>query len=176
MSGARESQVFGSKIIVNNVAVTPVFALWHITMCSGYVWQLLIIMLWFINLFQTKYGYTSAILALDSRLRTDAPALNWCVKWHHLKGYFSARFLIAGIDWHPLYMHVDLIHLSSMGFYEISFYKFTFPIMSLHIMLQIGMLYYTYSHLHMIVFVYGMSVNFIYINKKILHCIAPIQY
>ena len=30
-------------------------------------------MLWLINLFQTKYGYTTATLALGSRLLSDAP-------------------------------------------------------------------------------------------------------
>ena len=30
-------------------------------------------MMWFINLFQTKYGYTPATLALGSRLLSDAP-------------------------------------------------------------------------------------------------------
>ena len=83
---ARETQssVFGSKMIVNNVAVSPVCAFWHITMCAGHVSQLLIIKQWFINLLGKKGRYTSATLALGS----------WCVKWHHLTAYFSARFLI----------------------------------------------------------------------------------
>ena len=34
----------------NNVAVTPVYALWYITMCAGRVSHFLIIILWFINL------------------------------------------------------------------------------------------------------------------------------
>ena len=33
--------VFGSKMIVNDVSVTSVFALLHITMCAEHVWQLL---------------------------------------------------------------------------------------------------------------------------------------
>ena len=28
---------FGMQMIVNNVAVTPVYALWYITMCAGHV-------------------------------------------------------------------------------------------------------------------------------------------
>ena len=51
-------------MIVNNVAVTLVYALWHITMCAGHVSQLLIITLRLINLFETKYRYTSATLVL----------------------------------------------------------------------------------------------------------------
>ena len=46
-----KTAVYGSKMIVNNAAVTHVYALWYITMCAGHVSQLLIIILWFINLF-----------------------------------------------------------------------------------------------------------------------------
>ena len=53
VSSARETQgVFCSKIIVNNVAVAPDCAFWPLTMCAGHVSQLLIIKLWFINLFE----------------------------------------------------------------------------------------------------------------------------
>ena len=31
------SAVFGSKMIVINVAVAPVYSFWHITMCAGHV-------------------------------------------------------------------------------------------------------------------------------------------
>ena len=55
-------------MIVNNVAVTPVLAMWHLTMFAGHVWQLLIIIIGYINLFERKYGYISATLALGSRL------------------------------------------------------------------------------------------------------------
>ena len=47
---------FGSKMIVNNMVITPVYALWHITMCAGHVSQLLIIIQWFINLFKQNIG------------------------------------------------------------------------------------------------------------------------
>ena len=75
--------------------VARVYALWHITMCARHVSQLLSIILWFINLFETKYWYTSATLVSGSRLWTDAPAMNRCVKWHHLTASFSAWFLIG---------------------------------------------------------------------------------
>ena len=54
--------------LVDDVAVTRVYALWHITMCARHVSQHLSIILWFINLFETKYWYTSAILVSGSRL------------------------------------------------------------------------------------------------------------
>ena len=44
---ATSVRVYGLKMIVNNVAVTPVYALWHITICAGHVSQLLIIIPWF---------------------------------------------------------------------------------------------------------------------------------
>ncbi len=57
---------FGLKTIVNNVAVTPVYALWHI-MCAGHVSELLIIILWFINLFETNsISYETIYLGMQS--------------------------------------------------------------------------------------------------------------
>ncbi len=43
---------FGLKMIVSNVAVTSVYALWYITMCAGHVSQLLSIIPLFINIFE----------------------------------------------------------------------------------------------------------------------------
>ena len=43
---ATGTRLFCLKMIVNNVAVAPVYALWHITMCAGHVSQLLIILLY----------------------------------------------------------------------------------------------------------------------------------
>ena len=57
-------------MIVTNVAITPVYELWHITMCAGHVSQLSIIILWLIKLFKTKYWYTSVALIFGSQLRT----------------------------------------------------------------------------------------------------------
>ena len=71
VSRARGTQLLlliGLNMIVNNVADTPVYALWHIAMCARHVSQLLIIILRFINLFKTKYRYTSATLVLGLRL------------------------------------------------------------------------------------------------------------
>ena len=71
VSNAHETQL---NMIVNNVAVTPVYALRHITMCAGHVCQRLVIMLLlllFTNLFEKEYRYTSATLVLGSRLCTD---------------------------------------------------------------------------------------------------------
>ena len=53
-------------VIVNNV--TPVYGLWHITVCAGHVSQLSIILQWFIYPIETKHGFTSATLVLGSQL------------------------------------------------------------------------------------------------------------
>ena len=57
-------------MIINNVAVSPVCAFWHITMCTEHVSQLIIIKLWFINLFGGKCRYTSATLSRGLRIHT----------------------------------------------------------------------------------------------------------
>ena len=65
-------------------------------MCAGHVWQLLFIILWFINLFETKYGYTSATLVLGYRLWTDAP------RWHDvLSGTIKRHIFLHGssLNW-----------------------------------------------------------------------------
>ena len=68
ISMEKSISLFRLKMIVDNVAVTLVYALWHITTCAVYVSQLLIIILWFINIFETKYRYTCEYLVLRSRL------------------------------------------------------------------------------------------------------------
>ena len=61
--------VFGSKMIVNNVSVTPVFALVaYNNVCRARLAALNYYVLVYKNLFETKYGYTTATLALGSRL------------------------------------------------------------------------------------------------------------
>ena len=52
-----------------------------------------------VDLFETKYWYTSATLVLGSRLRTDVDSPRardeLMYYWHHLTASFSARFLIT---------------------------------------------------------------------------------
>ena len=62
-------------MIVNNVAVTPVFALSHITMCAGHVWQLLIIILWFINILFRRRAQQLIYLIYPVELKTGNRSL-----------------------------------------------------------------------------------------------------
>ena len=59
-------------MIVNNVAVTPVFALWYITMCAGHVSQLYYFTMVYKSLRKNPL-FTFVTFVLGSRLRTDAP-------------------------------------------------------------------------------------------------------
>ena len=95
-------------------------------------------MLWFINLFQTKYGYTTATLALDSWLLTDAPRVEpmcyvapsigifLCTVPHYLSGELSDTVAPSGesqqiyLDvlnkYHSLAFIGKNIHLSSVHY------------------------------------------------------------
>ena len=53
---ANENTLERNVSIEDDVAVTSVYALWYITMCTGLVSQLLIIILWFIFIFETNVG------------------------------------------------------------------------------------------------------------------------
>ena len=81
--------------LVDDLAVTPVYALWHTTMCARHVSQLLSIILWFINHSKQNIGTLPQLEFRVHGYELMPPAMNRCVKWHHLSESFSARFLIA---------------------------------------------------------------------------------